>query len=212
VAQAIYSKHIGGIPQMNAGTGVVATAHLTGTAVSSISVGSGGSGFNNAPTVALTGGGGTGATATASISSGAVTGFTVTNGGTGYTSAPTVVINPNTIMTPITQVDSTIFDLYFDIPIPQNLYFEAQVDAILTANPIPALSVIAAALAGALSYQIGQKADASAIVETLKSLFPAAYITGAAVSLDNSTWVSLVAPTSINYQFMIPVGNITLSS
>jgi len=40
--------------------------------VSSITVTSGGSGYNNIPTISITGGGGTGATATAAVSSGVI--------------------------------------------------------------------------------------------------------------------------------------------
>lgn len=81
--------------EFRGGTGGAGTAVLTSDAVTSITVGSGGSGYATAPIVTLTGGGGTGATATATVSGGVITGFTVTAGGTGYTSAPTVVITPS---------------------------------------------------------------------------------------------------------------------
>ena len=63
--------------------------------VSSITVTAGGTGYNNAPTVTLSGGDGTGATATATIFSGSITGFVITNKGTGYNTAPTVTITPH---------------------------------------------------------------------------------------------------------------------
>jgi len=63
--------------------------------VSSITVTAGGTGYNNAPTVSISGGGGTGATATATVYSGAITGYTITNKGSGYTSVPTVTITPH---------------------------------------------------------------------------------------------------------------------
>lgn len=75
-----------------AGAGATGTAVETGGAVTSITLGAGGSGYTTAPGVVITGGGGSGATATATISGGAVTGFVVTNGGSGYTSAPTVTV------------------------------------------------------------------------------------------------------------------------
>lgn len=55
-------------------------------------LGSAGSGYTTAPTVAITGGGGTGAAATAQIADGKVTGFAITSAGSGYTSAPTVAL------------------------------------------------------------------------------------------------------------------------
>ncbi|MHB8576996.1 MAG: calcium-binding protein, partial [Dehalococcoidia bacterium] len=69
----------------------------TGQAVSSISVGAGGTGYTSAPTVTIggvTSGGGSGATATAIINkSGAVIAVIVTNPGSGYTSAPDVAFS-----------------------------------------------------------------------------------------------------------------------
>jgi hypothetical protein len=69
-----------------------ATAALTGTAVSAITVGNPGGTYTVAPTVTISGGGGSGATATATISGGNVTAIAVTAGGTGYTSTPTVTL------------------------------------------------------------------------------------------------------------------------
>ena len=77
------------------GTQAAATATLTSEAVSSISVGNGGAGYMQPPSVVISGGGGSGATAIAIInSSGVVTGFTVLTGGSGYTSTPTVTLSP----------------------------------------------------------------------------------------------------------------------
>jgi len=79
------------VVSFRAGTGgTAATATVSGGAVTSIAVNTGGSGYTSAPTVYLSGGGGVGATATATVSGGAVTAIAVTYGGTGYTSAPTV--------------------------------------------------------------------------------------------------------------------------
>jgi len=81
-------------------TAAAATASRTGTAVSSVTVGTAGTGYETAPTVTFTGGGGSGAKAVATINAaGAVTGITVTAGGTGYTSDPTVVISGGGITT-----------------------------------------------------------------------------------------------------------------
>jgi hypothetical protein len=76
------------------GTGATATASLTSTAVTGVTVTAGGTGYTNGVTISFTGGGGTGATATATVVGGIITGIAVTAGGTGYTSAPTVVITP----------------------------------------------------------------------------------------------------------------------
>lgn len=70
--------------------GKAAPTVAAGGALGAVTIGSGGTGYTTAPTVAFTGGGGTGAAGTATVSGGAVTGVTITNPGTGYTSAPTV--------------------------------------------------------------------------------------------------------------------------
>lgn len=69
-----------------------ATAAVGGGSITSISVNTGGVGYQSPPTVTISGGGGSGATATAVVGGGAVTSINVTNGGSGYTSAPSVVI------------------------------------------------------------------------------------------------------------------------
>ncbi|KRG38823.1 hypothetical protein ARC78_15200 [Stenotrophomonas pictorum JCM 9942] len=71
------------------GVGVAPTATK---GVGSVTIGTAGTGYTTAPTVAFSGGGGTGAAATAIVSGGAVTAIIVTNPGTGYTSAPTVAL------------------------------------------------------------------------------------------------------------------------
>lgn len=58
--------------------------------IRAITLSSGGSSYETAPTVVITGGGGTGATATATVSGGVVTSITITNEGSGFTSAPTI--------------------------------------------------------------------------------------------------------------------------
>jgi hypothetical protein len=70
--------------------------------VKSITVTAGGTGYNNTPTISITGGGGTGATATATTFSGAITSYVITNKGTGFTSTPTIVITPNALDTTAT--------------------------------------------------------------------------------------------------------------
>jgi hypothetical protein len=68
-------------------------AYIDTGSVTTISVGTPGSGYTSAPAVSFTGGGGgSGAAATAIINSaGQVSRVWVTNGGSGYTAAPTVV-------------------------------------------------------------------------------------------------------------------------
>ena len=72
-----------------------ACAATPGNVVIGLNVVSGGTGYNSAPTVAISGGGGSGATATAQIgptSAGSISGVTLSSGGSGYTSPPTVTV------------------------------------------------------------------------------------------------------------------------
>ena len=80
-------------------TGTSLTAVLTGTAVSSVTINNGGSGWKGHPSfpylsddvlLHFSGGGGYGAQGFATISGGALTSVTITDGGKDYTSPPTV--------------------------------------------------------------------------------------------------------------------------
>ena len=62
------------------------------TAVKTITVDTGGTGYATLPTITISGGGGTNATAFATLTAGVVTAITVVDSGTGYTSVPTVTI------------------------------------------------------------------------------------------------------------------------
>ena len=61
-------------------------------ATTSVSMVSGGAGYNAPPVVTITGGSGSGATAIATIGNGAVTGVVLSTPGTGYTAADTVLV------------------------------------------------------------------------------------------------------------------------
>ena len=74
-------------------SGATGTAVRTGTAVSSVTVTSGGSGYSTAPTVTFSGGGGSSAAGTAVLSGGVVTSVTIGSGGSGYSSDPTVAFS-----------------------------------------------------------------------------------------------------------------------
>lgn len=208
VATAIYKKKGAGCGQTNAGTGGAGTAHLTTTTVTSITVAAGGTGYINAPVVTLTGGGGAGATAHATVAAGVITAFVVDTPGTGYTSAPTVNINPNTIVTSFQPASGPAILIYFDKPITQALYFRATLTAITGA--LPDYTTLKAQLA-ATEFQIGQSASSSALVATIVGLYPNVSVSVDNVSTDGATWVTLVNPTGVNYQFELPTGNITLS-
>ena len=76
--------------------------------VSSITLTSGGTGYNNIPTISIEGGGGTGATAVATVFSGQITTIKIVNPGSGFTSTPTITITPNALDTSATGATATI--------------------------------------------------------------------------------------------------------
>ena len=209
IAEVIYNKRNAGCGQTNSGSGASGTAVLSGSTLGSITLGSGGSGYYNAPLVTITGGGGTGATATAAFSAttGQITGFTVVTAGTGYTSVPAVNINPNTNVYPITQVDGTTFNIYWDSPVLKSIYFSATVSAI-TGN-VP--TNLATQIANAVNYSIGQSADASSIVAIIKALAPNCYVSLEQISTTSGGSGSYIAAPGYNYQFTLPVGNIAIT-
>ena len=65
--------------------------------VSSITIDNGGAGYQNVPTITISGGNGTGATATAKVYNGAISEIEITNIGSGYTSTPTVTVTPHSV-------------------------------------------------------------------------------------------------------------------
>ena len=214
VANAIYVKRNACVDWMNGGTGGAGTASLTGTAVGAIAVATAGSGYDNAPTVTLTGGGGTGATAHAVVSGGAITSFVVDTGGTGYTSAPTVVLNGQTQVVPITQMDGTTFDVFFDKPITQSLWFQATIVAITGSVDLTYIAAQIFAEFGS-SYGINQSADTASIIAFIKQIAPNSSVSAEGVSKTSSSagFSTLVAPNNVNYQFVIPnVGAIALTA
>jgi len=79
--------------------------------VTSVAVGTGGTLYVEAPTVAFSGGGGSSAAATATIAGGAVTAITPTNVGSDYTSAPTVTIGKARLTVPTSGITISNTDL-----------------------------------------------------------------------------------------------------
>ena len=110
--------------------GAVATATISGGAVSNLNIIYGGTGYLTAPTVTFIGGGGSNASVTAVVSNGSVTGFTGLSGGSGYTSAPAVTFSaaagplPSPLAANTTyfgqQLDSSNIQVYATITDAQN--------------------------------------------------------------------------------------------
>lgn len=98
----------------------------------------------------------------------------------------------------ITQVDNSVFAVLFDRPTPETLWITLNVAAIT--GVVDAAYIRTQLLAG-LSYQIGQSADTTTIVALVKQIAPNASVSAEGVSNTNGSYVSLKAPTGVNYQF-----------
>jgi hypothetical protein len=82
---------VGGVEGGGGGSIASGTAVLQSGAVSSVNIGSGGSGYASPPSVSFCSGGGNSAAGTAVMEGGSVSSVNITNGGSGYSSAPVVV-------------------------------------------------------------------------------------------------------------------------
>lgn len=85
---------VGMVLRCRAGETATATATTLGGFITSITVTTSGSGYVNAPSVTISGGGGSGGSAKAFITDGKVALIVVLTAGSGYTSSPTVVVEP----------------------------------------------------------------------------------------------------------------------
>lgn len=108
----------------------------------------------------------------------------------------------------VTQVDGTSFDVKFDRPTAENLYI--QFDAVAVTGSLDEVYIRNQLLA-LLSYDIAQAADASAIIALCKQIAPNVSFSNEGVSDDGTTWVSLLDPTAINYQFQIASARIIIN-
>ncbi len=77
---------------LSVGTTATGTATVASTALASVAVTSGGTGYVVPPAVSVVGGGGSGAVVQAAIANGVVVDLIVVSGGTGYVSTPTIVV------------------------------------------------------------------------------------------------------------------------
>ena len=76
-------------------TVATATCAVSGGRISTLTIGSGGTGYTDEPPIIAYGGGGFGAQFKAVLSNGVVSSIQIINQGFGYTSAPTILIGPN---------------------------------------------------------------------------------------------------------------------
>lgn len=104
------------------------------------------------------------------------------------------------VVSTITQVDGSTFDVKFDRPTNQNLWISFNIVAVTgSVDPV----FIRAQILANLSYGVGKPADASSITVMVKGIAPNGSVSSEGVSADNVTYVPLLNPTGPNYQFQI---------
>lgn len=96
----------------------------------------------------------------------------------------------------------------FDRPTNENLWIELTVVAV---TGVADTAYIKEQILLFLSYRINESADASAIVALVKQIAPNVSISNEGVSDDGITYVSLLAPTAVNYQFQIADARIAIT-
>ena len=108
----------------------------------------------------------------------------------------------------ISQVDNSTFIVKFDRPTAEDLYISLDVAAI-TGTVDDAF--IRSQLLAQLSYSIDQSADTTTIVSIVKAVAPNASVSNEGVSDDDITYVPLLAPTGVNYQFELTASRIIIN-
>lgn len=115
---------------------------------------------------------------------------------------------------PITTIDAQTgsvtgsVDIYFDRPIAQNLWFRMDI------TPITGTVDTAWLRSQILSwfiYSAGQKADSASFVAYVKELAPNASISNEGVSSDGVSYTSLLAPTTLQYQFTLAAARVVIN-
>jgi uncharacterized phage protein gp47/JayE len=108
----------------------------------------------------------------------------------------------------VVQPDGTNFAVLFDRPTAQPLWIKFNAAAVT--GTLDA-TYIRTQLMAQLAYNIGQSADASAIIAMVKAIAPNISFSVEGVSPDGMTYSSLLAPTGVNYQFAISSPHILIN-
>lgn len=131
----------------------------------------------------------------------------IINGGTNAAVAQSIYVKRNagcgmkgSISVNVLQPDASLMAIRFDRPTTQNLWISFNVVAI---TGLIDAAYIRQQILAQLIYKIGQSADTTTITALVKAISPNASVSVQGVSADNITYVSLLAPTGVNYQWAI---------
>lgn len=113
----------------------------------------------------------------------------------------------------VTRPNGQTFSAQWDVAVSQPLYIAFSI--IWRGPQAFSNTTIIAALASTLAYKLGENPSIGDIVQAMIVIAPTAIVTinstTEGVSVDGSTWESLVSPTTAQNYFTVSLGNITIS-
>jgi uncharacterized phage protein gp47/JayE len=114
-----------------------------------------------------------------------------------------------TVVVSVARPNSRTIDISFDRPVDEDLYIRFNVvekngGVIDTAN-------LAALIVENVVYNVGDSASGDDITAYVKSVNTNYRVTGMEVSANGSSWYEVVAPTAVNYKFVLSTARITIS-
>ena len=118
--------------------------------------------------------------------------------------------NKGSVQYNITQIDGSIFPVYFDYAQQSQLYIHLNVESLISGY------IDNAALKTWISNNyilgINQTADITTLTALIKGYNPNLLVTSASVSRDNSNFYNSIAPGAVNDYFVIQTSNITVTN
>lgn len=110
----------------------------------------------------------------------------------------------------ITQIDGSIFEIYFDVAAQVNLYVNLNIESLTNSSIDNA--AIASFLANNYILGINEVADITSITALIKGYDPTLLVTSASVSRDNSSFFNSVYPPAVNDYFVLQSANVTITN
>lgn len=110
----------------------------------------------------------------------------------------------------ITQIDGSIFEVYFDVAAQVNLYIHLNIESLTNSSIDNA--AIATYLANNYILGINEVADITSITALIKQYDPTLLVTSASVSKDGSTFLNSVYPPAVNDYFVLQASNVTITN
>jgi hypothetical protein len=118
------------------------------------------------------------------------------------------------VMVPITTASGDIFTALFDRPTAETLYIQFNIQKTTTINAFDT-AAIAQYIVANKSYMIGQYADAASLTTIAQAAINQGSVPGVPtdvkVSIDNTTWLDYVTPSTLDKEFTISTAHIFIT-